>query len=86
MTNTLAFWNQIGKVYEAENPREPNSKTGRTREALQNKVTWVFALFIFGYMGAEGKLTRLLYLPFDRRNELTGHISFTWRLDRNVHD
>ena len=54
VTSTVMFWKQTGKVYQMENPREPNSTTGRTREALKNKLTWVFALFIFGYVGAEG--------------------------------
>ena len=40
----------------AENPEDPNATTGRTRGAIKNKVTWLFALFIFGYMGAESKL------------------------------
>ena len=54
LTSTLAFWKQTGRVYQAEHPRDPTSKTGSTREALKNPLTWIFALFIFGYMGAEG--------------------------------
>jgi fucose permease len=54
MTSTWTFWKQTGSVYQQENPQDPNSTTGRTREALKNKVTWFFALFIFGYVGAEG--------------------------------
>jgi len=37
-----------------KNPREENATTGRTREALKNPLTWVFALFLLGYMGTEG--------------------------------
>ncbi|KAH8784503.1 MFS transporter-like protein [Hyaloscypha sp. PMI_1271] len=55
-TSTWAFWRQTGSIYQAENPQDPNAKTGRTREALKNKITWLFALFIFGYMGAEVSL------------------------------
>ncbi|PMD54818.1 MFS general substrate transporter [Hyaloscypha bicolor E] len=55
-TSTWAFWRQTGSMYQAENPQDPNTKTGRTREALKNKVTWLFALFIFGYVGAEVSL------------------------------
>ncbi|KAE9367297.1 MFS transporter-like protein [Stipitochalara longipes BDJ] len=55
-TSTYTFWKQTGAVYQAENPQDPNAKTGRTREALKNKVTWLFALFIFGYVGAEVSL------------------------------
>lgn len=53
LTSSLTFWYQTGAIYAAENPRDPLSSTGRTREALKNKLTWIFALFIFGYMGAE---------------------------------
>lgn len=65
MVSTIAFWKQSGHIYQMENPRDPNSTTGRTREALQNKLTWVFALFIFGYVGAEGpSLVPLSYPNF----------------------
>jgi hypothetical protein len=53
-TSTWAFWAQTGHVYALENPRDVNAKTGRLREALSNKLTWIFAAFIFGYVGAEG--------------------------------
>ncbi|KAF8851758.1 MFS transporter-like protein [Acephala macrosclerotiorum] len=53
LTSSTTFWKQTGAIYAAENPRDPSSSTGRTREALKNKFTWIFALFIFGYMGAE---------------------------------
>ncbi|RAL60539.1 hypothetical protein DID88_009735 [Monilinia fructigena] len=33
-----------------------NAKTGRLHEALNNKLTWIFATFIFGYVGAEVSL------------------------------
>ncbi|QSZ30037.1 hypothetical protein DSL72_004555 [Monilinia vaccinii-corymbosi] len=54
ITSTWAFWAQTGHVYALENPRDANAKTGRLREALSNKLTWIFAAFIFGYLGAEG--------------------------------
>ncbi|KAN0095894.1 MFS general substrate transporter [Hyaloscypha variabilis] len=56
ITSTYTFWAQTGAVYQAENPQSPTAKTGRTRGALKNKVTWLFALFIFGYVGAEVSL------------------------------
>jgi fucose permease len=59
LTSASTFWKQSGSVYQSENPRDPNSTTGRTREALKNKLTWIFALFIFGYVGAEGLLALL---------------------------
>ncbi|KAK2626010.1 hypothetical protein QTJ16_004272 [Diplocarpon rosae] len=55
-TSASTFWKQTGAVYEAENPRDPDSKTGRTREALKSKVTWLFCFFVFGYVGAEVSL------------------------------
>ncbi|KAL3419143.1 MFS transporter [Phlyctema vagabunda] len=53
---TLFFWKQTGPVFREENPRDPNIKVGRTREALSNKMTWIFAIFILGYVGAEVSL------------------------------
>ncbi|KAH9210752.1 major facilitator superfamily domain-containing protein [Leptodontidium sp. 2 PMI_412] len=55
-TSSFTFWKQTGAVYEAENPRDPNSNTGRTRQALKSKVTWLFCFFIFAYVGAEVSL------------------------------
>ncbi|KAB8289812.1 hypothetical protein EYC80_010445 [Monilinia laxa] len=56
ITSTWAFWSQTGHAYISENPRDINAKTGRLREALNNKLTWIFAMFIFGYVGAEVSL------------------------------
>jgi hypothetical protein len=55
VTSSITFWKQTGAVYKLENPTDSNSDGGRTREAIKNKVTWIFAIFIFGYVGAEGK-------------------------------
>ncbi|KAL2064433.1 hypothetical protein VTL71DRAFT_4927 [Oculimacula yallundae] len=56
VTSASTFWKQSGAVYEAENPRDPNSKTGRTREALKSRITWLFCFFVFTYVGAEVSL------------------------------
>lgn len=64
MSLTLAFWKQTGAVYLAENPMSPGSSSGRTSEALKNKLTWIFALFIFGYCGAEGGSNSDACLPY----------------------
>ncbi|CAD6444856.1 0ee07618-2c2c-40aa-b2d7-327a69a9ee5d [Sclerotinia trifoliorum] len=56
IASTWAFWAQTGHVYALENPRDANAKTGRLREALSHKLTWIFAAFIFGYVGAEVSL------------------------------
>jgi len=54
LTSAYTFWSQTGAVYLLKNPREIDATTGRTREALKSPLTWIFALFLFGYMGAEG--------------------------------
>jgi hypothetical protein len=59
VTSAFTFWKQTGKVYELENPVDRNTKGGRTGEALKNKATWIFAIFIFGYVGSEGKFPLL---------------------------
>ena len=59
VTSSITFWKQTGAIYKLENPTDSNSDSGRTREAIKNKVTWIFAAFIFGYVGAEGIVTLL---------------------------
>lgn len=54
VTLSTTFWTQTGAVYLDENPTESGGKSGRTRQALKNKLSWVFAFFVFGYCGAEG--------------------------------
>ncbi|KAI3546380.1 hypothetical protein CSPX01_04459 [Colletotrichum filicis] len=53
VTLTGTFWTQTGAVYLSENPTESGGKSGRTRQALKNKLSWIFAFFVFGYCGAE---------------------------------
>ncbi|RDL41656.1 uncharacterized protein BP5553_01635 [Venustampulla echinocandica] len=57
LTSASTFWSQTGATYLAENPRTAGEKSGRTREALRNKVTWIFAIFILAYCGAEVSLS-----------------------------
>lgn len=66
-----------------ENPRDVNAKTGRLREALSNKLTWIFAAFIFGYVGAEGNFP---FLHITKLQNINSHHSITRRLDRNLYD
>ncbi|KAL6901757.1 major facilitator superfamily domain-containing protein [Trichoderma evansii] len=54
--STSTFWTQTGAVYLSENPHQKaggEGSSGRTREALKNKLTWFFSLFIFLYVGTE---------------------------------
>lgn len=49
-----AFWHRTGAVYRAEHVRDHgDSGSGRTREALRSKTTWICTLFFFTYMGVE---------------------------------
>ena len=54
VTSVATFWTQTGAVYLAENPTKTGAKSGRTRQVLKNKLSWIFAFFVFGYCGAEG--------------------------------
>ncbi|PQE14339.1 hypothetical protein CJF30_00006917 [Rutstroemia sp. NJR-2017a BBW] len=56
ISSTWAFWAQTGAVFAAENPRDGNAKMGRMREAFGHKLTWIFAAFVFGYVGLEVSL------------------------------
>jgi fucose permease len=68
ITSAASFWSQTGSVYLTENPMHSGAKSGRTRMALKSKLTWIFAIFIFGYCGAEGESmelqTREIALPY----------------------
>lgn len=48
-----AFWPETGAKFRAANPRTTDSKGGRTREALTNRVTWICSLFLLAYVGVE---------------------------------
>lgn len=55
LTSAYTFWDQTAAVYLAENPLATGGKSGRTREVVKLKITWLFVLFVFGYCGAEGR-------------------------------
>ena len=51
---TAAFWSRTSEVYRAEHARHADDTgSGRTREALKSKITWICTLFLFTYMGIE---------------------------------
>ena len=63
-TAMSAFWTETGKVYRERNGREDDSamdvesgagtkETGRTREALRNRIVWICAVFLLIYVGIE---------------------------------
>ncbi|KAJ2996153.1 hypothetical protein NUW58_g1065 [Xylaria curta] len=52
----ITFWDRTGAVYMAEHPHPQlgtHGKSGRTRQALKSKVTWILSVFILLYNGAE---------------------------------
>ncbi len=51
-----AFWQETGRKFREENPRRTTGeeKGGRLREALSNRVPWMIAFFLLGYVGVEG--------------------------------
>lgn len=51
-----AFWTETGAKHRLANPQSANSKGGRTKEALSTRVTWICAVFLLGYVGAEVSL------------------------------
>ncbi|KAI9705528.1 MAG: hypothetical protein M1836_006283 [Candelina mexicana] len=53
VASVAAFWNETGAKFRIENPRTTNKKGGRTKEAVANKVTWICAFFLLGYVGIE---------------------------------
>jgi fucose permease len=63
-----SFWTQTGAVYLAENPMESEGKSGRTRQAIRNKYSWVFAAFIFAYCGIEGDES-VIFSPDEKKKE-----------------
>lgn len=48
-----AFWQQTGQDLRDEHPQVAGTKTGRTKQAIQSKLTWVVSTFLFGYVGIE---------------------------------
>lgn len=54
-TTAWAFWDEDADSFREKNQRSTEKKGGRMKEALQNRVTWVTAAFLFVYVGAEGK-------------------------------
>ena len=50
-----AFWGENADAYRSANGTTGN-QGGRTRESMKNKVTWIIALFLWIYVGAEVSL------------------------------
>lgn len=59
-----AFWGESASVYRAAHQDVDGKKGGRTREAMKHKVTWLIAIFLWIYVGAEGGLFIYIYIDF----------------------
>jgi fucose permease len=54
--STAVFWSEDGKTFRERLKLEhgEDDQGGRTKEALKQKLTWLVAVFLFIYVGAEG--------------------------------
>lgn len=51
-----AFWGNDSEQFRLHNPKTADATGGsRTKQAAINKVTWVVAIFLFIYVGIEGR-------------------------------
>ncbi|KAI9889925.1 MAG: hypothetical protein M1814_004648 [Vezdaea aestivalis] len=51
--SVATFSSESGKRFREANPRPADQKSGRTREALRQRVTWVASFFLLIYVGIE---------------------------------
>ncbi|KAF2101051.1 putative MFS transporter [Rhizodiscina lignyota] len=56
ITSSWAFWPQNATKYREENQRQSDDQSGRTRKAVKNRITWLCAVFLLCYVGAEVSL------------------------------
>ncbi|KAI4663058.1 uncharacterized protein J4E79_004371 [Alternaria viburni] len=55
-TSIWAFRTSSGQVYREQLLRANAESEGRLKQALRSRVTWIAAIFLFGYVGAGGAL------------------------------
>lgn len=53
---TVAFWRATGKLYRAQFLDTTGGKRTTTRTVLKEPITWILAMFLLGYVGAEVSL------------------------------
>ncbi|KAL4984489.1 MFS general substrate transporter [Aspergillus falconensis] len=54
MTSAVMFWKENAVSFRDKNRRSPDSSGGnRTTEAMKSPITWLIAIWLFMYMGAE---------------------------------
>ncbi|KAK3683529.1 major facilitator superfamily domain-containing protein [Podospora appendiculata] len=56
LLTTTAFWGATGAVYRAKHMAANGGKRTTTRHVLREPITWLMALFLLGYVGAEVSL------------------------------
>lgn len=57
LLTTSAFWKATGKVHrEAHSALSENGQRTTTRRVMREPITWILALFLLGYVGAEVSL------------------------------
>jgi fucose permease len=56
LMTTLAFWKATGRVYREKNRAAGAVTRTKTRRVLKEPITWLVALFLLGYVGAEVSL------------------------------
>jgi hypothetical protein len=61
-TSAVLFWGENAASFREKTRRSPDSSGGnRTTEAMKSRVTWLIAIWLFMYMGAEGGLLWLYH-------------------------
>lgn len=53
---TTVFWSDTGKKYRDEAQEKDGETTGKTRQALKQKTTWILSAYLLMYVGIEGSL------------------------------
>ena len=79
---TYAFRHDGGLRYRVDHALEGVQKSGRMKEAFKNKITWICAIYLLAYVGAEctwchEKVVNILLIRFV--------VSIYWGLDCHLH-
>ncbi|KAI4916241.1 hypothetical protein J4E85_010330 [Alternaria conjuncta] len=70
-TSLYAFRSSSGQVYREKSLRANAEGESRLKQALRSRVTWIAAIFLFGYVGAGGALGGWIVI-FMRRERAGG--------------
>ena len=79
------FWSEDAQQFRNNNPKSESNGKSRTREAITNNTTLMIALFLFVYMGVEGK--PISPAAYARTNVTLALVSVGgWIVDFMVHE